>query len=243
MIKTVIPRLALIASALLLSACSTQLRTVRLGEPVAPKAISGKFFFISQSTANVGDVILTEGEYLKDASDLQFEMFRVKKSTTTSVEHKMSTFKFSIPAGDYLLRSKTLEGSYYSAPAPFTGLEGTPAGYGGLFVPNETSEATELYWHWTPNRSKVYQAKLTSPIINGQEVSAPRATLTYVGVAADQIRFAYKEFSKKGMATPAFTQEVILDYKPGGTYTYKGAQFIVEKADSTHINFTILRPL
>jgi len=84
---------------------------------------------------------------------------------------------------------------------------------------------------------------LTSPIINGQEVSGPSATLTYAGVAADQIRFAYKKFSKKGMATPAFTQEVILDYKPGGTYTYKGAQFIVEKADSTHISFTILRPL
>jgi len=61
--------------------------------------------------------------------------------------------------GYYLLRSKTLEGSYCSAPVPFAGLED------------------------------------------------------------------------------------ILDYKPGGTYTYKGAQFIVEKADSTHISFTILRPL
>jgi hypothetical protein len=62
-------------------------------------------------------------------------------------------------------------------------------------------------------------------------------------VAAGQIRFAYKEFTAEGLARPAFTQEVILDYKLGGTYAYKNAQFIVEKADSTKITFTLLRPL
>ncbi len=233
MIKTVILRLALIAFTLVLTACTTQLRSVRLGIPVAPEVIPGKVFVPSKSTANVGDVMLTAGEYLKEASALRLETFRVKKSTITSVEHKIKTFKFSIPAGNYRLRNRISGGSYYSAPASFSGLNGTKIGYGGLFVPSETSEATEFYWSWSPDRRSVYQAKLTSPIsgstgestvhLNDQESSGPRATLTYVGVAAGQIRFAYKEFTEEGLARPAFTQEVSLDYKPGGTYAYKNA--------------------
>lgn len=247
------PHLALIACTLILSACSTQLRSVQLGTSVAPEMIPGKIFVPSKSEANVGDVMLTAGEYLKEASSLRLETFGVKKSTITSVKHNMKTFKFSIPAGDYLLRSRIAVGSYYSAPTYLSGLQGTKRGYGGLFVPSGSSDATEFYWNWVSDRSNVYQAKLTSPISGStgesivhsddQEISGPRATLTYVGVAGGQIRFAYKEFTEKGMARPAFTQEVVLDYKPGGTYTYKEAKFIVKKADSTHISFTLLRPL
>ena len=57
------------------------------------------------------------------------------------------------------------------------------------------------------------------------------------------IRFVYKEFTKDGLARPAFTQEVNLDYKAGGTYTYKNASFKVYSADSTHINFEVINPL
>lgn len=253
MIKTVMRHLTLIAFTLVLTACTTQLRSVRLGIPVDPEVIPGKVFVPSKSTANVGDVMLTAGEYLKEASAFRLETFCVKKSTITSVEHKIKTFKFSIPAGNYRLRNRITGGSYYSAPASFSGLKGTKRGYGGLFVPNKTSEATEFYWSWSPYKHSVYQAKLTSPIsgntgestfhLNDQESSGPRATLTYVGVAGGQIHFAYKEFTEEGLARPAFTQEVSLDYKPGGTYAYKDAQFIVEKADSTHISFTLLHPL
>ncbi|MBT4662674.1 MAG: hypothetical protein HOG73_10150 [Candidatus Marinimicrobia bacterium] len=253
MIKTIILRVTLIVFTLTLSACSTQLRSVRLAASVEPEVIPGKVFIPTKSVANVGDVMLTAGEYLKEASGLRLETFHVKESTTTSVKHKMKTFEFIIPAGDYRLQSRISGGNYYSSPAFFSGLKGTKVGYGGLFVPSETSEATEFYWHWRPDMLKVYQAKLTSPIsgsigesivyLNDQEVSGPRATLTYVGVAAGQIRFAYKEFTAEGLARPAFTQEVILDYKLGGTYAYKNAQFIVEKADSTKITFTLLRPL
>lgn len=247
-------RLALIVFTLLLTACTTQLRSVQLGIPVDPEVIPGKVFVPSKSTANVGDVMLTAGEYLKEASAIRLETFRVKKSTITSVEHGIKTFKFSIPAGNYCLRNRTTKGSYYSAPASFSGLKRTKIGYGGLFVPSETSsEATEFYWNWSPDRRSVYQAKLTSPISgrieestvhrNDQKSFGPRVTLTYAGVAAGQIRFAYKEFTEGGLARPAFTQEVSLDYKAGGTYAYKDALFTVEKADATHISFTLLRPL
>ncbi|TCS32907.1 hypothetical protein EDC30_11918 [Paucimonas lemoignei] len=253
MIKTVMPRLTLLAFTLVLTACATELRSVRLGRPVEPEVIPGKVFVPSKSTANVGDVMLTAGEYSKEATGLRLEAFRLKESSITRVEHKVKTLEFSIPAGDYRLRNRTNEGSYYSAPAPFSGLNGTKRGYGGLFVPSGTSEATEFYWSWTPDVTNVFQAKLTSPIsgsigesikyLKDRESSGPRATLTYAGVAGGQIRFVYKEFTKDGFARPAFTQEVSLDYKPGGLYAYKDAQFTVEKADSTHISFMVHRPL
>jgi|SRR5690554_3048412 len=254
MIKTVMPRVALIAFTLALAACATELRSVRLGDSVAPEVIPGKVFAPSKSKANVGEVMLTAGEYSKEPSSSKLEAFRVSKSTVTSTKHKTNTFEFSIPAGDYRLRSRTPEGNYYSSPTSFSARNNdTRTGYGGLFVPNGSSEATEFYWNWNPDVWNVYQAKLTSPIsgsigesiiyLKDQESSGPRATLTYAGVAAGQIRFVYKEFTKDGLARPAFTQEVSLDYKSGGTYAYKDAQFIVEKADSTHISFTLLRPL
>ncbi|MFZ6750610.1 hypothetical protein [Undibacterium sp. Ren11W] len=256
MIKTatVMSRLSLIAFALaLLTACATELRSVRLGAPVDPEVIPGKIFVPSKSIANVGDVMLTAGEYSKEATGLRLEAFGLKENTETRVAHKLKTFEFSIPAGDYRLRSRINEGSYYSAPVSFSGLNGTKIGYGGLFVPSGASEATEFYWSWDRDVRDVYQAKLTSPIsgskrnsvtyLQDKEVSGPRATLTYAGVAGGQIRFVYKEFTKDGLARPAFTQEVSLDYKIGGTYGYKDAQFIVEMADSTHISFMLLRPL
>jgi len=253
MIKTISIRLTLIAITVTLSACSTQIRPLKLGIPVEPEVIPGKVFVSTKSVANVGDVMLTAGEYLKEASSLKLETFHVKDSSTTSVKHKMKTFEFTIPDGDYRLHSRITEGSYYSAPVAFSGLNGTRIGYGGLFVPREKSVATEIYWNWIPDSLRGYQAKLTSQIsgntresiahLNDQEISGPRATLTYVGVAAGQIRFAYKEFTEQGLALPAFTQEVILDYKLGGTYAYKNAKFIVENADSTQISFTLLQPL
>ncbi len=257
MIKTVILRLTLIFFTLVLSACSSQLRNIKLATPIEPEVILGKVFVPSKKNiANVGDVMLTTGEYSKGATGLRLEAFHVAENTTTSVKHKMTVFEFSIPAGDYRLQSRVTDGSYYSAPAPFHGLNGTKKGYGGVFVPSESSKATEFYWSWRPVEMvglKAYQAKLTSPIsgstresivyLKDQKISGPRATLTYIGVAAGQIRFAYKEFTKEGFARPAFTQEVILDYKLGGTYAYKSARFTVEKADSTQIIFTLHQPL
>lgn len=247
-------RLALIAFTLTIAACATELRSVQLGEPVKPEIIPGKIFVPNKSKANVGEVMLTAGEYSKEASSSKLEAFLIEKGTVTRTEHKLNTFEFFIPAGDYRLRSRTRDGNYYSSPTSFSSRNNdTRTGYGGLFVPNGKSEATEFYWSWNSGEWNVYQAKLTSPIsgsigesivsLKDQESSGPLATLTYAGVAGGQIRFVYKEFTENGLARPAFTQEVSLDYKPGGTYAYKDAQFIVEKADSTHISFTLLRPL
>lgn len=246
------PRLAFLVLTLFLASCSTQLRSVPLGSKVEPTKIPPKDFEPVNLMVNVGDIMLVAGNYAQRPYGLQLEAFHVKESRNVSIDHKMSAFEFSIPKGAYRLRSHVAEGKYYSAPTHFTGLKGTRVGYGGLFVPKGESVATELYWNWFENTETVYQANLM-PVISGSKgesiihptlpkSSEPHVTLTYAGVAANQIKFVYKEFTEEWLARPAFTQEVNLDYKAGGTYTYKNAKFSVEKADSTHISFTLLNP-
>ncbi len=253
----------LIVASLSLSGCATQVKKADFGTIVEPQGI----FFSTKKIVNVGDVMLHDREYSKDKTRSQIQTFIITDSSTASVQHKKHTFTFSIPAGEYLLHSKNSEGNFYAAIQPFTGLKNTRNGYGGVFVPYASSEATEFYWSWVPNVASAHQAKLLTPIHGtiGKTISSlsenlsktvsssnyksdyilamPRETLTYAGVAGGQIRFVYKEFTKDGLARPAFTQEVNLDYKAGGTYTYKNASFKVYSADSTHINFEVINPL
>ena len=253
----------LIVASLSLSGCATQVKKADFGTIVEPQGI----FFSTKKIVNVGDVMLHDRAYSKDKTRSQIQTFIITDSSTASVQHKKHTFTFSIPAGEYLLHSKNSEGNFYAAIQPFTGLKNTRNGYGGVFVPYASSEATEFYWSWVPNVASAHQAKLLTPIHGtiGKTISSlsenlsktvsssnyksdyilamPRETLTYAGVAGGQIRFVYKEFTKDGLARPAFTQEVNLDYKAGGTYTYKNASFKVYSADSTHINFEVINPL
>ena len=253
----------LIVASLSLSGCATQVKKADFGTIVEPQGI----FFSTKKIVNVGDVMLHDRAYSKDKTRSQIQTFIITDSSTASVQHKKHTFTFSIPAGEYLLHSKNSEGNFYAAIQPFTGLKNTRNGYGGVFVPYASSEATEFYWSWVPNVASAHQAKLLTPIHGtiGKTISSlsenlsktvsssnyksdyilamPRETLTYAGVAGGQIRFVYKEFTKDGLARPAFTQEVNLDYKAGGTYTYKNASFKVYSADSTHINFEVITPL
>lgn len=249
-----IARVIAVGLTLAFAGCATELRSVRLGDSIEPEIIPGKVFVPGKSEANVGDVMLTAGEYSKEASRSKIEAFSLSTSVIAVVKHKTSTFEFSLPAGDYRLHSRANGGSYYQAPSNLSAMNSdTRTGYGGIFVPSGSSKATEFYWNWGRNMSGAYQARLTAPVagigkesiinLNDGSSSGPRATLTYAGVAAGQIRFVYKEFTADGLARPAFTQEVSLDYKPGGIYGYKDAQFTVESADSTHINFTLIRPL
>ena len=253
----------LIIASLALSGCATQVKKADFGTIVESQGI----FISTKKIVNVGEVMLHDREYSKDKTRLQIQTFGIAENSVVSVQHKKHTFTFSIPSGDYLLHSKNSEGSFYASVQPFAGLKNTRNGYGGVFVPNGSSEATEFYWSWVPNVPSAHQAKLLTPIHGsmGKTISSlseslsktvsssnyksdyilamPRETLTYAGVAGGQIRFVYKEFTKEGLARPAFTQEVNLDYKAGGTYTYKSASFKVYSADSTHINFEVITPL
>lgn len=253
----------LIIASLILSGCATQVKRADFGTIIKPEGVR----ISTAQEVSVGEVMLRAGEYSKDKTRFEIKTFDVKDSSVSSVQHKQHTFTFSIPSGEYLLHSRNKEGSYYASIQPFSGLKNTRNGYGGLFVPYESSEATEFYWSWAPNVPSAHQAKLLTPIHGniGKTTSSfneslsktmsssnyksdfmlsiPSATLTYAGVAGGQIRFVYKEFTQEGLARPAFTQEVNLDYKPNSTYAYKSALFKVYKADSTHISFELINPL
>lgn len=239
------------ASFLTIGCGSTQVKRANFGTLIKPE--QSRLILSTRNTVNVGDVMLRAGEYSKEGIKLEAETFNVIDNTTISVKHKQHNFMFLIPAGEYRLYSTNNEGSYYTASQPFTGLNGTKNGYGGLFVPKGSTKATEFYWNWNivPKLINAHQADLTTPISGSKgrtsaikdNNSIPSATLTYAGIANGQVRFAYREFTEQGFARPAFTQEVNLDYKPGATYAYKSAQFKVYKADLQSIDFEIINPL
>lgn len=243
----------LILASFMVAGCSaTQVKQANLGKIVGPQ--ESRLILSTKNTVNVGDVMLRAGEYSKEGIKLETETFNLKDSHTTHLRHRQHTFTFSIPSGEYRLYSQNPNGSYYASEQTFSGLNGTKDGYGGLFVPNGSSNATEFYWNWNKpsNLLSAHQAELITPIsgsigktstVEKSRNSIPSATLTYAGVANGQVRFAYREFTDLGMARPAFTQEVALDYKPGSTYSYKSALFKVYKADLQSITFEIINPL
>jgi hypothetical protein len=249
--------LILIAVSLSLIGCTTQITTKKFSKNVNPEVIPGKVLIPNQkNTASVGEVMFTAGEYSKEATGLKLETFSITDSQIVKVKHKQHTFAFSIQPEEYDLYNQNEEGSYYKAKQNLITLRGTPKAYGGLFVPKGASEATDIFWSWNsnPDTKSYYQAKLATPIKgiqhtktsflnDGKRSVAPSARITYAGVANGQIRFVYNEFTAEGYIRPAFTQEVGLDYKPKGTYAYKSALFKVNKADSTHIDFEIIKPL
>lgn len=231
---------------LFLSGCASELSTKNIGARVEPETVSSENKIPVKMAVSVGEVMLT-------SATQQFIVFKTVAESRVSVSHKLKTFDFRLPATSYLLESKSKLGSYYKVNNKLQGVNGTPDGFGGLFVPHEETVATDVYWNWKNGYRDVYQAKLKNPIqgvIEREKIilrdelnTTPTATITYAGVANGQIKFVYKEFTPSGLARAAFTQEVSLDYKEGRKYAYKNAKFIVESADSTQINFQILEPL
>lgn len=199
--------------------------------------------------------MFTAGEYSKEASGLKHEILIIDESQTINVKHGLKSFTFYIKPGEYTLFNKTKDGSYFKSNRLIETAKGTPDSVGGLFIPNNSQEATKFFWNWKQvDRPAVYTTNLSTPIkgkinteinyLNDQiRSSSPTATITYAGVSNGQIRFVYNEFTKDGYIKPAFSQEVGLDYKENGTYAYKSALFKVYKADSININFEILKPL
>lgn len=238
------------------SGCSSQI-TPRVvpTKQVLPEVIEGKEFTPNQYTvSNVGDVMFTAYEYAKDSTKYKYNTFVVKQRTNVWVKHKLKNLLFVVQTGEYKLTYADEKGAYYEKNGrTFTG---TKIGYGGLFIPKDSSNATEIYWSWSPRlpSNRFYAVQLTPPIegsfsttfeSKGDAIGTkkPKATITYAGVANGQVKFVYNQFTDDGYIKPAFTQEVGFDYKPNGIYGYKSARFKVYKADSTQINYEVIKPL
>lgn len=232
---------------LLLAGCATPIKEVKGLRTVEPELVLG------QVTLNIGEIMLVSG---KSPASMRFQSISIDPQPELVVEHKTRTFRFPLDSGPYKLVGRSDKGEFYLNPNPI----GSPLAHGGLFVPTGHDAATEFLWWWYASGyhtdhvpGSVYSVPLPRPIeIDRGEylgshrpnaLSSPVATLTYAGVASGQIKFAYKEFTSSGMARPAFTQEVSLDYVPGETYAYKDARFIVHEAGKTHIVYTVLSGL
>lgn len=251
--------MAMTAAAMWLSGCASDVQLQNGLRAVAPELVTGKLLApdpLTPTIANVGDVMVSSGEFVLVPDSRVFKAAEVAAGTTVTIKHKLRTWRYPLRAGKYKLVAETEEGRFFQSIGAVYGKG--PVAYGGIFVPNESpSAATEFYWTWTPPgmyvAGRVFTANLERPLPvtygehveteSGGAYSGATETLTYLGVAGGAIRFAYKEFTPDGHAKAAFTQEVALDYRPGETYVYRSARFIVHEAGPTHVKYTLLSGL
>lgn len=251
-------RVALVtASTILLAGCgASEVRNSTGLSPVEPEFVESSMARpdpLARSRASVGDVMLTAGEFDYQPESHLYKSIRIQSQPDLEVQHRRSTFRFPLSSGPYKLVAETQNAEFYQ----FITRIGEPRSYGGLVVPFGTNQATEFFWWWAAHGPKVpvnvYSVPLDEPInvehteyrqpLGRTAASVATSTLTYAGVAGRQIKFVYKEFTERGMARPAYTQEVSLDYQPGETYAFRDARFIVHEAGTTHIIYTLLAGL
>lgn len=249
------------AIALVCVGCASDIGSMRGLSPIEPELVPGQLHEpdpLARTRAEVGDVMLEAGEFDYKPPSNRFPAITIDSQPELEVEHRRHVFRFPLRSGPYKLVAESSRGAFYRYIMPI----GSRKAYGGLFVPTGQDRATDFFWWWYgPNvnddfvPANVYSAPLPKPIeVTHTEYlepregsvgrsSGPTATLTYAGVARGEIKFVYKEFTSGGSARPAFTQEVSLDYRPGETYAYKDARFVVHEAGTTHILYTLLEGL
>jgi len=223
-----------------LSACGTTLQS-RAGFVLPANDI----IHIERNIANVGDYMSATVPFIIRKG------LRISEDLMASANHRSKNWKFTAPAGTYLHGGQSEEGDFY-----FSGeglASNTDEAFGGLFVPKGSSFVTEILFnwhHWSITGFRFHSASIDGgrqPVVIEEEsvpVSlANTKTLSYIGLAGGQIRFVYREFTSEGLARSAFTQEVEFDYKPGETYGFGNARFIVHDANTTQITYTIISHL
>ena len=181
---------------------------------------------------------------------------KLEKEATALTSHREKKVSVTLASGEYSYDGHDGQGQYFRAHSPLKILmnEDRMQGIGGIYIPTDSATQAAVYWQWgTPAIGflrKVFVAYLPNvPPHTISKVPMPRdesegflATLTYGGIAQNQIKFIYREYND-GLARAAFTQEVSLDYKPGQLYAYKDARFTVHHADMVNVEYTISKPL
>ncbi|MCP1620070.1 MULTISPECIES: hypothetical protein [Pseudomonadaceae] len=244
-----------VAIAALLSGCASDIKNESITEPYTGTLVPGKLLTSpTKLKAAVGEEMLTAGEYSITPSKVAHQTATMASDASAHVTHKWKTFDFRLAPARLAKEGSSSAGHFYKYPSTFFSLARKEA-YGGLIAPNETPNiATRIYWRWLPsNENTFYTAPLKTPvklnledyeedIDNGQH-QTPRQVLIYSGLSSGQIRFVYREFTQGGFSKPTLSQDVTLDYRPGTEYAFKEARFIVNKADTAFIEFTLLKGL
>lgn len=201
-------------------------------------------------TVNVGEVMASTTPLVL------YPSLKLERESTALTSHRDKPVSVVLPTGLYTFDGSDANGQYFKSTYPLKVEinKEQKQGFGGIYIPNDTSTKAAAYWRWgTPVSGivrKVFVAYFMEiPPHSIQKIAMPQsdlsgfvATLTYGGVAGGQIKFIYREYND-GYARAAFTQEVSLDYKPGQSYAYKSARFIVHNADSIKVEYTTLQSL
>ena len=220
--------------------------------PVRPDLVS--MTGVNQ-TARAGDYFLTSWPYA------EYEMIVNKSSINIAGENPKRLFgaitvgshKYSVtvPPGPAILEGQDGRGDRYFAMT--RGIEYKYGGWplktviGGLVIPNGSSVPKRVYWQLPENMPTRVSSPVTSDVAfehakkdrKYEEFTGFGQTITYIGLVQSQIRFVYKEFQGSTIRD-AFTQEFSFDFVPGKEYGYKNARFIVHRATSTEIEYTVL---
>ncbi len=236
-----------------LSACTTW----RNYDPV--NINPAKHTLISMSglrqTAQTGDYFLTTWPFVERETVMVQDEYNVLgencRMLFNSIPIKCYEFKVETPKKVAVLEGQDTRGDKYFAIKSGVkfkyGRSRLKTVTGGIVIPSDQNAPLRVYWQ----PSDRLRVRVSSPgdvtilqqendrfyrEFTGSEIAQ---TITYIGLAQEQIRFAYKEFDGTTIR-PAFTQEFEFDYVPEKEYGYKNSRFIVHHATSTEIDYTVL---
>lgn len=247
--------MASVAIAALLHGCASDIKRESITEPYTGTLVPGKLLTSPiKLKAAIGEEMLTAGEYSITPTKVARQTATMTSDASAHITHKWKTFDFRLAPAKLAKEGSSSAGHFYRYPSTFFSLNRKES-YGGLLAPSETPNiATRIYWRWLPSSENTfYTAPLKTPVklnlehyeedIDNGRYQTPRQVLIYSGLSSGQIRFVYREFTQGGLSKPPLSQDVTLDYHPGTEYAFKDARFIVHKADTAFIEFTLLKGL
>jgi len=165
-----------------------------------------------------------------------------------ALTHSGGTWTLSISAGVLPMYLSSDKGSFYREQGPLVlttlGVS-QPDAIGGVFIPNDKSKPTEVFWmgsFGSPVSDAHPGIEVQDAIYESWGKDSFKRELVYSGVSQNTISILYREFIND-MARPAFSQELKYDLSQGKAIGYKGARFEVIRANNTGIVYKVLKPL
>ncbi len=208
-------------------------------------------------TAQAGDYFLTNWPYVNK------DTVRSAKGGTVHGKNRKyflgliplggPNFDAIVPAGRAELIGRDKDGdSYFRLREPLDYKYGGWARKlvtGGFVVPADSTASARVFWQPPEYSTATYVSAVPDQSLELQPAQKTHTyvefarkdgkTITYIGLAQNQIRFVYKEFDFNSIR-PAFTQEFGFDFVPEREFGYKDSRFIVHRATSTEIEYTVL---
>ncbi len=164
-------------------------------------------------------------------------------------------FVLTIPKGELHLVGMDEEGTFFQADLAATfhyqrirdeGEVDHQQVTGGIYLPSNASQPTEIYWLWPDDSSP---NNIIHPDISYAKISTEengkdsfKRELVYTGISQNTLSLLYREF-KNDFARPAFSQDLKYDLPQGKIIGYQSARFEIVKATNTNIHYKVIHPL